>query len=320
MPVDVVEFQTTDERVAVERLTALFAPDRPLRFSARVPRPLFQFRSMQAGELHGSRFACNLPMQALVGPFAEFMAVTVVAGAVHWQAGETDLHLRPGAVARYPNDTGLEIDRQPMDLAVIRIPMTPVGHLAEANAGVAAADLRFDAMTPVSAAMARRWRRLSTFVHEALGAADSLADIPLVRARLVDMVAATALTVFPNTTMRLGYVPGPGRVAPAALRRAVAYIEEHAAEPVTTLDIALAARVTPRALQAGFRRHFGDTPTGYLRRVRLERAHRDLQGADPAAGETVTAIAARWGFSHGARFTAFYRGQYGVPPSRTLRA
>jgi AraC-like DNA-binding protein len=320
VPVDVVEFLTTDESVAVETLTALYAPDRPLRFSASAPRPLFRFRSMQAGELHGGRFCCGVPMQALVGPFAEFMAVTVVAGAVHWQAGAADLSLGPGDVAKYPADTGLETNRQPMDLAVVRIPMASVGQLAEADAGVAAADLRFDAMTPVSAAMARRWRELTTFVHEALGAPDSIVDVPLVRAGLVDMVAATALTVFPNSTMRLGYVRGPGRVAPAALRRALAYIDEHAAEPVTTSDIAEAARVTPRALQAAFRRHYGTTPTGYLRRVRLERAHWDLQAADPGKGDTVTDVAARWGFGQAARFADFYREQYGVPPGDTLHA
>jgi AraC-like DNA-binding protein len=205
-----------------------------------------------------------------------------------------------------------------MDLAVVRIPLTAVARLAEADAGVAAAELRFDAMTPLSAATAHRWRRLSKFVHEALGAPGSIADVPLVRASMVDMVAATALTVFPNTTMRLGYLPGPGRVPPAALRRAVGYIEEHAAEPVTTSDIAAAARVTPRALQAGFRRHYGATPAAYLRRVRLERAHRELQAANPAE-ETVTAVAYRWGFASPSRFTARYRGAYGIRPSQTLR-
>ena len=320
MPVDVVEMLTADESVALETLTVLYAPDRPLRFSSSEARPLYRFRSMQAGELHGGRFSCDLAVRVQAGPFAQFMAVTVVAGVLHWRAGDADLPLGPGDVARYPTDTGLESQRQPMDLAVVRIPMAPVGQLAEASAGVPAADLRFDAMTPVSAAMARQWRRLNTFVHGALGAPDSIADLPLVRAGLVDMVAAAALTVFPNTTMRLAYVPGPGRVAPAALRRAIAYVDEHAAEPVTTSDIAAAARVTPRALQAGFRRHFGDTPTGYLRRVRLERAHWDLQAADPGAGDTVTAIAARWGFSHAARFADLYREQYGVAPSRTLHA
>jgi AraC-like DNA-binding protein len=54
-----------------------------------------------------------------------------------------------------------------------------------------------------------------------------------------------------------------------------------------------------------------------LRRVRLERAHRDLQAADPAR-QTVTAIAYRWGFPSSSRFAAHYRQVYGVTPSRTL--
>jgi AraC-like DNA-binding protein len=310
---------TADETVALETLTAVYAPERPLRFSSEA-RPVYRFRSVEAGELHVSRFSCDLGMRAQVGPFAEFMAVTVLAGAVHWRAGDAELSLVPGDVARYPTDIGLETVRPPIELAVVRIPMAAVAQVAEAEAGVAATDLRFDAMTPVSAAMAGRWRRLNTFVHEALDAPDSMADVPLVRASLVDMVAAAALTVFPNTTMRARPGLGPGQVTPAALRRAVAYIEEHAAEPVTVHEIAEAARVTPHALHAGFRRHFGTSPTDLLRRVRLERAHQDLRAADPSRGDTVSAVAARWGFGHAARFTAFYREQYGVLPSRTLRA
>jgi AraC-like DNA-binding protein len=310
---------TADETVALKTLTKVYAPERPLRFSSEA-RPVYRFRSVEAGELHASRFSCDLAMRAQVGPFAEFMAVTVLAGAVHWRAGAAELSLGPGDVARYPTDIGLETVRPPIDLAVVRIPMAAIAQVAEADAGVAATDLRFDAMTPVSAAMARRWRRLNTFVHEALDAPDSMADVPLVRASLVDMVAAAALTVFPNTTMRPGHGPGPGQVTPAALRRAVAYIDEHAAEPVTVREIAEAARVAPGALHAGFRRHFGITAAGYLRRVRLEHAHQDLRAADPSRGDTVSAVAARWGFGQAARFTAFYREQYGVLPSRTLRA
>ena len=43
----------------------------------------------------------------------------------------------------------------------------------------------------------------------------------------------------------------------------------------------------------------------YLRRVRLDRAHRDLQAANPAV-DTVTAIAVRWGFTHAGRFSVAY--------------
>ena len=57
----------------------------------------------------------------------------------------------------------------------------------------------------------------------------------------------------------------------------------------------------------------------YLRRVRLERAHAELQNADPAAWDTVATIARRWGFARTDRFAAAYLAAYGRPPTRTLR-
>ena len=57
----------------------------------------------------------------------------------------------------------------------------------------------------------------------------------------------------------------------------------------------------------------------YVRRVRLECAHRELQAADPTSGDTVAAIAARWGFAKPDRFAAAYRAAYGVAPIHTLR-
>jgi AraC-like DNA-binding protein len=79
------------------------------------------------------------------------------------------------------------------------------------------------------------------------------------------------------------------------------------------------ARLDYSALQLAFRRHLDITPTHYLRQVRLERAHRDLQRADPATGVTVTMIAHRWGLPHLGRFSTDYRRIYGLSPSRTLR-
>lgn len=107
---------------------------------------------------------------------------------------------------------------------------------------------------------------------------------------------------------------------PAALRRAVEYIEAHAGEDVTLDEIARAARVGPRALQLAFNRHRGGSPMAYLRQVRLARAHRDLETADPTRGDTVAAIAATWGFANPGRFATMYRAAYGISPSRTLRA
>jgi transcriptional regulator GlxA family with amidase domain len=103
------------------------------------------------------------------------------------------------------------------------------------------------------------------------------------------------------------------------VRRAVAFIDGHASLPITVTDVARAAGVGPRALQLAFAHHLGCSPMTHVRRVRLEGAHRELQAADPTAGDTVAAIAARWGFARPDRFAAAYRAAYGAPPSHTLR-
>jgi transcriptional regulator GlxA family with amidase domain len=105
---------------------------------------------------------------------------------------------------------------------------------------------------------------------------------------------------------------------PPLLRQAIAFIHDNAQSNIGLADISAAVNVTPRSVQYMFRRHLGTTPLEYLRRVRLDRAHRDLQAADPAI-DTVTAIAGRWGFSHAGRFSMAYKQAFGTEPRRTLR-
>jgi AraC-like DNA-binding protein len=221
-------------------------------------------------------------------------------------------------VARYPIDA-LLVARGVFDVTTLRLPLPVIERVAHERLGADAADLRFDGMSPVSEPMRRQWLALMRFVHQQL--ADPAAGVthPLVEAQLVELVAATALAAFPNTTMSSGYLPGPGVVAPAVVRRAAAFVESHASLPITVSDIARTAGVGPRALQLAFARHLGCSPMAHVRRVRLECAHRELQAADPTTGDTVAAIARRWGFAKTDRFAAAYRAAYGAPPSHTLR-
>ena len=106
---------------------------------------------------------------------------------------------------------------------------------------------------------------------------------------------------------------------PRMLRRALDFIDGNAEYDITIRDIAAAADVTPRAIQYAFREHLQTTPLEYLRRVRLERAHKALVSADPAR-ETVTSIAGRCGFTHPGRFSSAYKAVFGTEPSRTLRS
>jgi hypothetical protein len=107
---------------------------------------------------------------------------------------------------------------------------------------------------------------------------------------MIRLAAAAFLETFPNTTMTAGYVPGSGWVPPAAVHRAVTFITEHAAQPVTVDQIAAAAGVPGRALREAFARYFETPPLGFLRRARLERqprpgprGRRDRHPPDPAA-------------------------------------
>lgn len=105
---------------------------------------------------------------------------------------------------------------------------------------------------------------------------------------------------------------------PAAIRSAVAFIEEHAAEPIGVNEVADHAGLCVRALQQGFARHLETTPSGYLRQVRLGRVREALLAGD-ADTTTVATVASGWGFFSLGRFAAQYREAYGESPSQTLR-
>lgn len=101
------------------------------------------------------------------------------------------------------------------------------------------------------------------------------------------------------------------------IQLAQAYIDAHLHEPITMVDVARAACVSLRTLQAAFREHRGDSPRVLLRQRRLERARALLASA--AAGATVAKIAFDCGYSHLGRFSVEYRRRFGEHPSKTLR-
>ncbi|WP_237159349.1 helix-turn-helix transcriptional regulator [Mycolicibacterium rhodesiae] len=141
-------------------------------------------------------------------------------------------------------------------------------------------------------------------------------DATLVVGGAVSLLASTLLHVFPNTFADAKHVEHPQVSAPL-VRQAIDFIQANCVRDISMSDIASAINVTPRAVQYMFRRHLDTTPMAYLRRVRLDRAHRDLLAADPAH-DTVSAIATRWGFAHTGRFSQVYRAEFGESPSVTL--
>ena len=171
---------------------------------------------------------------------------------------------------------------------------------------------------PISRQAQLRLQRTIAYVRDDVMAAPDAPAAPLVVSTASQYLAASVLQTYPNTAVGDSVAADRRDASPSTLRRAVAFIDANADLELTVSDIARAAYVTPRALQLAFRRHLGTTPMGYLRRVRLAHAHDDLCAATAGDGHTVTAIAARWGFTSSA-FSQLHRAVYGELPSVTLR-
>jgi AraC-like DNA-binding protein len=149
---------------------------------------------------------------------------------------------------------------------------------------------------------------------------DAAFDLLLERA---SEAGASILACAEQVVDELGQEQAVGPVHPAEpanVRRALAYLEEHATEDVDVADVAAAAGLGTRGLQMAFRRWRATTPLAHLRDVRLAGAHEELRAADPRDGRTVADIASRWRFTHPGRFSVAYRRRYGCSPSETLRA
>lgn len=312
-------FATRDREAVEEFIDRVYVAHRP-RYRDGGPRVEF---CVTMADVHGigvDRVRNTTSVRAGVAPLDDLVAAQLLHGRARMMRGVQDIRLRPGDSALYPIAVPLTAEWDDVDVVVLRLPMSRLSRIAAELTGIAPADLRFESPLPVSPAMNRYWRSTVGFVNRELMAGDSALADPLLADQAMRTLAASALAVFPNTTMTgVRHYPAEP-AAPAALRRAVAFIEANAHRPIGLTEVAEASRVGPRALQQGFARHYETSPIGYLRQIRMERAHRELQAADAGSGATVAGIAARWGFGKPGRFAADYRQRYGQLPSRTLRS
>ncbi len=175
--------------------------------------------------------------------------------------------------------------------------------------------IHFRDWRPRSRAAVRAWHRALDYVVGMLDAPDT-AHQPLIVAGLAPLLAGALLECFPSSVTEQDLVDEPA--LPETLKEAVSFIHRHAAADVSINDVAAAVHLTPRAVQYLFRRQLATTPTEYIRRVRLSRAHQELLAGAPSE-TTVTEIAQRWGFAHTGRFAVLYRQTYGQSPHTTLR-
>lgn len=252
-----------------------------------------------------------------VDPSDQVIISTLIQGTVQIERGQDIDRYRPGDVlvgsVRHIEPT---VRTHGLRNRNVILPL-PLLHAVAGTEPGTSAPLRFLSPRPASPAARAQWSAVTQYV-DGLLASPGAALSPLVITSAARLLAATALTVFPNTALASAAPRDRRDASTATIRRATAFIDEHAGQDITAAGIAAAARVSVRALQLAFRRELDTTPMAYLRAVRLVRAHRELVDAGPGQ-ETVTAVAYRWGFSSTSRFSAYYRETYGVNPKQTLK-
>jgi transcriptional regulator GlxA family with amidase domain len=123
------------------------------------------------------------------------------------------------------------------------------------------------------------------------------------------------LTVVPNQLSSALTSPADP-VRRARIDEVIDLIDADPSAELTSVDLAHRVGVSVRALQQEFREVLGVSPSAYVRGVRLDRVHHELL----RGGESVTDVAARWGFFHPGRFAQQYRERFGESPSGTARS
>lgn len=283
VPIRSVQGSTTDPEEAIEMASVVIATKQSIAGSVSGPTE-FRLRSLAAGALSLDNTRTIMPIRSEVAAMPELLVMTGTSGQLEVDARGRCHTLRPDESMLFDSGWQVVFESVHFESVNIRLPRVTVAMVAAERTGIAPADLRFTGMRPVSPEMERYWLAMADLAqHEIDGGGATLAH-PILHAATVDMFAAAALATFPNTTMTQQYVPGVGYVGSRSLRRAVAYMDAMAGEPILIRDVAQAAGTTPRALQEAFRSTFGMTPAQYLRKVRLDRAHGALLQPERVAG------------------------------------
>ncbi len=107
-----------------------------------------------------------------------------------------------------------------------------------------------------------------------------------------------------------------GGLAGSVLRRIRVYIDAHIGEHISLDDLARQAGVSRFHFARQFRLSTGESPMGYLRRVRIERSKSILQSRET----TIAEVAATLGFSDQSHFTRTFGRLVGVSPGSFARS
>jgi len=303
--------QTDDPGRAQESISSLYESSVSLAVDGSTP-----FRYEMAALAHPEAAAAAIrftgTMRSATHAFPRIIVAHAAQGSHRWHVGGESGDGRTPFVV--PPETEFTAEFRQLHLRTFSITVETLDHVLRALIGDDPRNLQFAGLNR-RAENPRLVAETLRFLEATILADEKVAASPLMRTQLIHQAVASLVTAFPLIDPDEGERRRP---TARAVRRAVAFMEENVGNPISISDIAVASGTSVRALQSAFHKAFEIPPSTYLRRLRIEGAHRELRAAPPGS-TTVRDVALRWGFAHTGRFAQLYAAMYGEHPSHTLR-
>ncbi|MGB3444361.1 MAG: helix-turn-helix transcriptional regulator [Actinophytocola sp.] len=314
-----VLFQTTDHDRAGEFLTSVYGTD--IRMTGTRIGYSFRFTQLMSSTFSVGTAAQTNEMAITVASPASLFVVRPRGTVMDYCSQGAEHQFRSGELflgSKSEHGTPYRARWADGVIEAAALPFTLLSEVAATGDTTRDEPIRFTDVRTHDRDAARHLASTIDYLTDAMRDQPESMGEPLVASTSGHLLCAAVLAAFPNTALLEPTIEDRRDAHPHTLRKAIAFIDDNAAEDISVADIAATANVTIRALQHAFRRHRDTTPMGYVRLVRLRQAHRELLATDPAGGMTVTRIAARWGFFHPGRFARYYREIHGCSPYQTL--
>jgi AraC-like DNA-binding protein len=241
-----------------------------------------------------------------------------VRGPVHTDHRGRELDLGPGQAAVFtPAEEAEMSSNDRFDVLLVRVRSAALEDALEALLGRAVRrPLPLPASMALDTTAGAAWSDTVRLVADATPGATSVLASPMSAEPLQYALLARLLLAsdHPEREALDARVPSWG---PRTVRNCVDSIEDQPERPMTLASLAAEVGLSVRALEGCWMRHRSVPPGEDVGRVRLGRAHRDLEFYRP--GETTVAtVATSWGFRP-EPFVNAYGTRFGRPPAQTLR-
>lgn len=285
----------------------------------RLIKPDATMRQAQVGRITVTRFSYGVPIHLdQFDPEAgNILVLNTLRGALrHKETATTAATTRPGdsfVVDCSRTDYWLDGDGDHLQLN-LTIPHEAMAEIAHRWFGFVPDDRLWTRRLAFGGA-GSRWQALLAYLVQSIHASGTVPGNQALGRHLEELVCLDLLHLWAEGA-GVSLTTGARAAAPHYVREAEAIMERDAQDPPTIAELARQVGVSARTLSEGFQRFRGISPREFLRDRRLDGLRAALQAAGP--GDTVTSVAAGWGYVNFGALAQAYRQRFGELPSQTL--